>query len=100
MPYRGLVRRVLEHHKTKGELVDFWLMKGGAIVGHYRVRPSADVPWTDLLPTGVSAERYQDVIQRLAPVLFPGEPVRILAIERGDEVVTVTVEPREPTVVS
>ncbi len=56
MPYRELVRKVLDHHKAKGELVDFWLMKGGAVVGHYRVRPSADVPWTDLLPTRTTAQ--------------------------------------------
>ena len=56
LPYRELVRRVLAHHRERGELVDFWLMKGGAIVGHYRIRASASVPWTDLLPTGISAE--------------------------------------------
>jgi hypothetical protein len=87
-----LVRRVIAHHKAKGELVDFWLMKGGAIVGHYRVRPDASVPWTDLLPTGASAERYQRTIQRLAPILFPEAQVTIKAIGRGDAQVTVEVE--------
>jgi hypothetical protein len=92
MPYRELVRKVLDHHKAKGELVDFWLMKGGAVVGHYRVRPSADVPWTDLLPTGTSAERYQQVIQRLVPVVFGDEGVTLKAVERDDELVTLTYE--------
>ena len=92
LPYRELVRRVLAHHRERGELVDFWLRKGGAIVGHYRVRPSASVPWNDLLPTGISAERYRQTIARLGPLLFPGEDVTIRAIERGDEEVTVTVE--------
>jgi hypothetical protein len=92
LPYRELVRRVLAHHRERGELVDFWLMKGGAIVGHYRVRASADLPWTDLLPTGISAERYRQTIQRLGPLLFPDEEVTIKAIERGDEEVTLTLE--------
>jgi hypothetical protein len=92
MPYQELVRRVIDHHRRQGELVDFWLMKGGAIVGHYRVRPSAAVPWTDLLPTGISADRYRQTIQRLGPLLFPGEDVTIKAVERDDETVTVTVE--------
>jgi hypothetical protein len=92
LPYRELVRRVMAHHRERGELVDFWLMKGGAIVGHYRVRPSASVPWTDLLPTGISAERYQRTIQRLGPILFPGEELAIKAIERLDDEVAVTVE--------
>jgi len=92
LPYRELVRRVMAHHRERGELVDFWLMKGGAIVGHYRVRNSASVPWTDLLPTGISAERYGQTLQRLAPLLFPDEDVTIKAIERGDDEVTVTLE--------
>ncbi|HEV8633906.1 MAG TPA: hypothetical protein VG370_06655 [Chloroflexota bacterium] len=92
LPYRELVRRVLAHHRGRGELVDFWLMQGGAIVGHYRVRPSATVPWTDLLPTGISAERYRQTIQRLGPILFPDEGVTVKAIERGDDEVTITVE--------
>ena len=53
---------------------------------------SEDVPWTDLLPTGISADRYRQTIQRLVPLLFPGEDVTIKAIERDDETVTVTVE--------
>ena len=92
MAYQALVRRVIDHHRSRGELVDFWLMKGGAIVGHYRVRPSADVPWTDLLPTGTSAERYQGTIQRLAPILFGEDGVTIKSVERGDQTATVTYE--------
>lgn len=92
LPYQELVRRVLAHHRGRGELVDFWLMKGGAIVGHYRVRPSATVPWTDLLPTGISAERYRQTLERLGPILFPDEGVTVKAIERGDDEVTITVE--------
>jgi hypothetical protein len=96
LPYRELVRRVMAHHRARGELVDFWLMKGGAIVGHYRVRPSADVPWIDLLPTGISAERYRQTIQRLGPLLFPGEALTVRAIERADDEVAVTLERPEP----
>jgi hypothetical protein len=92
LPYDDLVRRVIAHHRAHGELVDFWLMKGGAIVGMYRVRKSADQPWTDLLPTGTSAERYQKTIQRLAPILFPDQSVAIKAVERGDREATVTFE--------
>jgi hypothetical protein len=92
LPYDDLVRKVIAHHHAQGELVDFFLMKGGAIVGMYRVRPNADEPWTDLLPTGTSAERYQRTIQRLAAVLFPGQTVTIRAVERGDKDATVTYE--------
>jgi hypothetical protein len=90
LPYDDLVRRVVAHHRAQDELVDFWLMKGGAIVGMYRIRKSADEPWTDLLPTGTSAERYQRTIQRLAPIVFPGESVAIKAVERDDKNATVT----------
>ena len=55
MPHQELVRRVIDHHRGRGELVDFWLMKGGAIVGSYRVRPRESSVWKDLLPTGTSA---------------------------------------------
>lgn len=95
LAYDDLVRRVIAHHRAQGELVDFWLMKGGAIVGMYRVRPSADEPWRDLLPTGASAQHYQKTIQRLAPVLFPGESVTVRAIERGDREAVVTFERAE-----
>ena len=92
LPYDDLVRRVIAHHRAQGELVDFWLMKGGAIVGMYRVRKSVDEPWSDLLPTGASAEHYRKTIQRLAPNLFPDQSVRIEAVERGDREATVTFE--------
>jgi hypothetical protein len=97
LPYDDLVRRVIAHHRAQGELVDFWLMKGGAIVGMYRVRTSAVEPWTDLLPTGTSAERYQKTIQRLAPIFFPDQTVTIKAVERDDKDATVTFEPTEPS---
>lgn len=95
LPYDDLVRRVIAHHRAQGELVDFWLMKGGAIVGMYRVRKSVDEPWTDLLPTGASAEHYWKTVQRLAPVLFPNESVTIKAVERGDREAAVTFERAE-----
>jgi hypothetical protein len=92
MPYQELVRRVIDHHRARGELVDFWLMKGGAIVGCYRVRPDATTPWTDLLPTGTSGERYQEVIQRLGAILYPGESLTLRAIERTNGEVRLTLE--------
>jgi hypothetical protein len=93
LPYRDLVRQVSRHHRAKGELVDFWLMRAGAIVGCYRVRAPSDPTWTDLLPTGVSGPRYQRVIQALAPILFPGEALTIRAIGRTGDQVTIEVEP-------
>jgi hypothetical protein len=92
MPYQELVRRVIDHHRGRGELVDFWLMKGGAIVGCYRVRPDVSTPWRDLLPTGVSGERYQQVIKELGAVIFPGEPVTLRSVERTDGEVRLTLE--------
>jgi hypothetical protein len=96
MPYANVVRKVIEHHRDQGELVDFWLMKGGAIVGCYRVRPDVATPWTDLLPTGTSGERYQQVIQGLAAILYPGESLTVQAIERTNGEVRLTVEPATP----
>jgi len=92
MPYRELVRRVIDHHRAQGELVDFWLMKGGAIVGCYRVRPRDGGGWNDLLPTGTSGERYRQVIERLGAILCPGESLRLRAIERTNGEVMLTVE--------
>ena len=90
MPYQEVVRRVVDHHRAQGELVDFWLMKGGAIVGCYRVRPDASTPWLDLLPTGTSGERYQQVVKGLGEILYPGEAVTLRAIERTNGEVTLT----------
>jgi hypothetical protein len=92
MPYRELVRRIIDHHRARGELVDFWLMKGGAIVGCYRVRPDAATPWTDLLPTGTSGEKYQQVIGKLGPILYPEEQLTLRAIERTNGEVSLTLE--------
>jgi hypothetical protein len=92
LPYDDLVRKVIAHHRAQGELVDFWLMKRGAIVGMYRVRKSEREPWTDLLPTGTSPASYHKVIQRLAPVLFPDRTVVIKAIGRDGPTATVTYE--------
>jgi hypothetical protein len=92
VPYQELVRRVIDHHRARGELVDFWLMKGGAIVGSYRVRPRESSVWKDLLPTGTSAERYQRVVGELGEILFPGEEVTLKAIERTNGEVRLTVE--------
>src|SRR5262245_37578903 len=92
MPYQELVRQVIDHHRRRGELVDFWLMKGGAIVGCYRVRPDVATPWNDLLPTGISGERYQQVVQRLGAILYPDEPLTLRAIERSNGEVRLTVE--------
>jgi hypothetical protein len=92
MPYRELVRRVVDHHRAQGELADFWLMKGGAIVGCYRVRPDAAAPWTDLLPTGTSGEKYQQVLQKLGAILYPDESLTLRAIERTNGEVALTVE--------
>ena len=92
MPYQALVRRVIDHHRARGELVDFWLMKGGAIVGCYRVMPEGAAAWTDLLPTGTSAERYRQVIQELAAIVYPAEPLTLRAVERTDGEVALTVE--------
>jgi len=83
---------VIDHHRARGELVDFWLMKGGAIVGSYRVRPRESSVWTDLLPTGTSAERYQRVVGELGEILFPGEEVTLKAIERTNGEARLTVE--------
>ena len=95
MPYQELVRRVIDHHRARGELVDFWLMKGGAIVGSYRTRPNTAATWHDLLPTGASAERYQRVVKGLGEILFPGEEVTLKAIERTNGEVRLTLEPHE-----
>ena len=93
MPYPALVRAVIDHHKAKGELVDFWVMKGGAIVGSYRVRPAVgDHPWQDLLPTGTSGPRYQQILQTLAPVLYPGEELTLKALERTNGEVLLVVD--------
>ena len=92
MPYQELVRRVIEFHRSRGELVDFWLMKGGAIVGCYRVRAEGEAAWRDLLPTGVSGERYLAVVQGLAPALYPGEELTLRAVERVDGEAVLTVE--------
>lgn len=97
LPYPELVRRVTDHYRSRGELVDFWLMKGGAIVGCYRVRPDVSTPWTDLLPTGASAERYQRVIQRLVAILYPGEPLTLRAIERTNRGVVLSFERADST---
>ena len=94
--YDDAVRAVVAYHRERGELVDFFLMKGGAIVGMYRLRSGPDQPWTDLLPTGASPRRYREVIQRLAPILFPGQELTIVAAERGDAEMTVTVELPDP----
>jgi hypothetical protein len=92
MPYQELVRRVIAHHRARGELVDFWLMKGGAIVGCYRVRPDVASRWNDLLPTGTSGERYQQVVQELGEILYPEERLTLRAIERTNGEVSLTVE--------
>jgi len=92
MPYQELVRRVIEHHRGRGELVDFWLMKGGAIVGCYRVRPDVSTPWSDLLPTGTSGERYRQVVEELGAILYPGEALTLRAIERTNGEVRLRVE--------
>ena len=92
MAYDEAVRRVIEHHKAKGELVDFRLIPGGAIVAGYRVRtPEQDV-WTDLLPTDTNPKKYRETIQRLAPALFPDEQVAIKTIRRPSDEVTVEIE--------
>ncbi|MBM4418645.1 MAG: hypothetical protein FJ033_10090 [Chloroflexi bacterium] len=93
MPYRDLVARVRGHHRARGEQVDFWLMKHGSIVGHYRVRASSGEEWRDLLPTGISGERYRSTIAGLGEILFPGDHVTVDAIERDDARVTVWVVP-------
>jgi hypothetical protein len=93
LAYDDLVREVIAHHRAQGELVDFWLMRRGAIVGMYRVRKSADEPWTDLLPTGTSPQTYQKVIQRLVPVLFPGQDVTIKTVTRDGTTATVGYAP-------
>lgn len=91
-PYDELVRKVIAHHRAQGELVDFWLMRRGAIVGMYRVRKSEAEPWTDLLPTGTSPQAYRKVIQRLAPVLFPDQSVTIETVTRDGATAAVTYE--------
>lgn len=91
MSYHELLRRVRDHHREAGEAVDFWLMKHGSIVAHYRVRPIDSDVWTDLLPTGASADTYRRTIQRLVPILFPEEDVSIAAVEREDREVTLSV---------
>ena len=94
LPYDDLVRKVIAHHRAQGELVDFWLMRRGAIVGMYRVRKSEDEPWKDLLPTGTSPATYQKVIQRLAPVLFPDADVAIETVSRDGPTAKVTYAPK------
>ena len=95
MPHQELVRRVIDHHRARGELVDFWLMKGGAIVGCYRVRPDVAAPWRDLLPTGTSGERYREIVKQIGEILYPGEPLTLRAIERTSDEVRLTVEHAE-----
>jgi hypothetical protein len=93
MAYDELVRRVIEHHRERGELVDFRLIPGGAIVAGYRVRTPDESVWRDLLPTDTGPKRYQETLQRLAPALFPGESVVIRTIRRGSDEARIEVEP-------
>ena len=89
VPYQQVLRAVIAHHKANGELVDFRLIPGGAILHAYRVRTNDAETWNDLLPTGVSGPRYRSVIQGLAPILFPAEELTIVAVGRvGDELTT------------
>ena len=92
LPYDEVVRRVIEHHKAQGELVDFRLIPGGAIVAGYRVRKPEQEVWPDLLPTDTSPKKYRETIQRLAPALFPGERVAIKTIRRPSDEVTIELE--------
>lgn len=96
LAYTDVVRVVLGYYRERGQMVDFRLNPEGAIVAAYRVRDEGSDAWKDLLPVGVSAERYQKTIQDLAPILFPGEDVRIKSIVRHGAEVTVTVAPPEP----
>ena len=93
MAYDELVRRVIEHHRAQGELVDFRLIPGGAIVAGYRVRKPDESVWRDLLPTDTGPKKYRETIQRLAPALFPGETVSIKTIRRGTDEALIEVEP-------
>jgi hypothetical protein len=86
---------VIDHHRELGELVDFWLMKGGAIVGCYRVRLRDGGAWNDLLPTGTSGQRYQQVVEGLGAILYPGEALTLRAIERTNGEVRLTLEHAE-----
>lgn len=89
--YDELVRRVIDHHRARGELVDFRLIPTGAIVAAYRTRRPDETTWTDLLPTDTSASKYQKTIQRLAPIVFPGEPLVIRSIRRRGAEATIEV---------
>jgi len=95
MPYHEVTRRVLEHHRAAGELVDFRLDPGVAIVAAYRVRAPDQPTWTDLLPTDTRPDRYREMIQRLAPALFPSETVVIRSIRRRVDEVEIELEPRQ-----
>ena len=90
--YDEVVRRVIEHHRAQGQLVDFRLIPGGAIVAGYRVRTPEQEVWTDLLPTDTNPKKYRETIQRLAPALFPGESVSIKTIRRGTDEALIEVE--------
>ena len=92
IPYDEAVRRVIEHHRTQGQLVDFRLIPGGAIVAGYRVRAPEQEVWTDLLPTDTNPKKYRETIQQLAPALFPGEEVAIRTIRRPSDHVLVELE--------
>jgi hypothetical protein len=92
MAYDEVVRRVIEHHRAQGQLVDFRLIPGGAIVAGYRVRTPEQEVWTDLLPTDTNPRKYRETIQRLVPALFPGESVSIKTIRRPSDDVAIEVE--------
>ena len=92
--YDDVVRRVVGYHRERGEIVDFYMMKGGQIVASYRLRRTADDPWQDLLPTDTKPRKYREVIERLVPILFLGEPIEIETIVRDDADVTVSLAPR------
>jgi hypothetical protein len=94
--YDDVVRRVVGYHRERGEIVDFYMMKGGQIVASYRLRRATDAPWQDLLPTDTKPRKYHEVIQRLVPILFPDEAVEIETIVRDDADVTVRLAPPRP----
>lgn len=94
--YDDVVRRALAYHKAQGQVVDVQMIRGGQIVASYRLRAPESDAWQDLLPTGTSPTEYRRVIQRLVPILFPGESVEIATIVRGADEVTVTLAPTPP----
>ena len=75
---------MIAHHRERGELDDFWLMKGGAIVGHDRVRPdaAADMAGAFYLVDREPPLLYRFAAQPITEISGPGGVVYRIVLRR------------------